>query len=482
MSNNDLSKLDATAQAELVRKKEVTPLELVDNAIAVIERVNPQINAVITPLFEKARAQARDASLPDGPFRGVPLLLKDLGCASGGDPIYNGARLFRDARFVAPYDTYLGAKFKAAGFINVGKTNTPEFGLTVTTEPEAFGASRNPWDVTRSTGGSSGGSAAAVAARMVAVAHANDGGGSIRIPASECGLVGLKPTRGRVSPGPDLGEFWAGLAIEGVVSRSVRDTAGVLDAIAGNMPGDPYAAPLQRRLFVHEVGAAPGQLRIGLLKRTPQGVAPLHPDCVAAVEETARLLQSLGHKVEEAHPAALDETDFMPYFLDVVAAHAAMTVEQLGTLFGRKLTAEDFEPWTWNYVVRGRAMSAASYLTELQWLQVWSRRVAGWWSGGFDLLLTPTIAAPPVPLGTLGCIPGDPQAGFDRVMNLIPFTPQFNMTGQPAISLPLFWNAAGLPIGSQLVAAFGREDLLLQVAAQLEAAHPWRDHVPPITA
>src|SRR5208283_91532 len=221
---NELSKLDAIAQAELVRKKEVTPLELVDSAIAAIERVNPQINAVITPLFAKARAAAKDGALPDGPFRGVPLLLKDLICASEGDPLYSGARLFRDARFVAPYDSYLAAKFKAAGFISVGKTNTPEFGLNATTEPEAFGPSRNPWDVTRSTGGSSGGAAAAVAARMVAVGHASDGGGSIRIPASECGLVGLKPSRGRVSAGPDFGDFWAGLATEGVVSRSVRDT------------------------------------------------------------------------------------------------------------------------------------------------------------------------------------------------------------------------------------------------------------------
>ena len=479
---NELNKLDATAQAELVRKQAVSPLELVEAAIAAIERVNPQINAVITPLFDKARAQAKDGPIPDGPFRGVPLLLKDLICASAGDPIYSGARLFRDARFVAPYDSHLAAKFKAAGFICVGKTNTPEFGLNGTTEPEAFGPSRNPWDVTRSTGGSSGGSAAAVAARMVAVAHANDGGGSIRIPASECGLVGLKPSRGRVSLGPDFGDAWHGLAIEGVVSRSVRDTAGVLDAIAGNMPGDPYSAPPQRRPFVQEVGAAPGKLRIGLMKRAPQGSAPLHPDCAAAVAETARLLQSLGHTVEESHPAALDEPDFGRHFADVVAAHAVMTLDQLGTLFGRKLTPEDVEPWTWNFVARGIALSAAQYLAAIHWLQVWTRRVAGWWSAGFDLLLTPTLAEPPVPLGTLVAVPGDPAAGLARLMNLIPFTPPYNVTGQPAVSLPLFWNAAGLPIGSQLVAGFGREDLLIQVASQLETARPWGERIPPISA
>ena len=277
--------LDGIAQADLIHRREASPLELVDAAIAGIERVNPQLNAVITPLFEKARAQAKNGPLPDGPFRGVPFLLKDIACASAGDPIYNGMRLFRDARFVAPYDTYLAAKFKAAGFICVGKTNTPELGMNATTEPEAFGPTRNPWDLSRSTGGSSGGSAAAVSARMVAVAHANDAGGSIRIPASECGLVGLKPSRGRVSLGPDMGDGLHGLVIEGVVSRSVRDTASALDAIAGNMPGDPYAAPPQRRPFIQEVGAESGQLRIGVMRRTPHGGAPLHPDCVAAVEE-----------------------------------------------------------------------------------------------------------------------------------------------------------------------------------------------------
>ncbi len=479
---NEITGLDATAQAELVRKKAVSPLELVETAIAAIEKINPHINAVITPLFDKARARARDARLPDGPFRGVPLLLKDLILTSEGDPLYNGAHLFRDARFVAPYDSYLATKLNAAGFIAVGKTNTPEFGLNATTEPEAFGPSRNPWDVTRSTGGSSGGSAAAVAARMVAVGHASDGGGSIRIPSSVCGLVGLKPSRGRVSAGPDFGDLWAGLATEGAVTRSVRDAAAVLDVIAGKMPGDPYSAPPQLRPFAQEAGAAPGRLRIGLMKRTPAGGAPLHPDCVAAVTETARLLESLGHTVEEAHPAALDETDFAQNFLDVVSAHSAMTMDQLGALFGRKLTSEDIEPWTWSFVSRGIAISASRYLTALHWLQLWSRRVAGWWSQGFDLLLTPTIAEPPVPLETLVADPAKPEAGLTRLINLIPFTPPFNVTGQPAVSVPLFWNGAGLPIGSQLVAPFGREDLLIRVAAQLEAAQPWAGRIPPVAA
>jgi amidase len=265
--NDQFAELDATAQAELVRKKEVSPLDLVDAAIGRIESLNPRLNAVIIPLFDKARALAQSGAIPDGPFRAVPFLLKDLGCVSAEDPNYMGTRLLRDARFVAPRDTYLATKFNASGFLCLGKTNTPELGLLPTTEPETFGPSRNPWDTTRSTGGSSGGSAAAVASRMVAVAHANDGGGSIRIPASECGLVGLKPSRGRVSWGPDAAEVWHGLMIEHVVTRSVRDSAAVLDAIAGYMPGDPYSAPLQHGPFLHEVGADPGRLRIGFMRR-----------------------------------------------------------------------------------------------------------------------------------------------------------------------------------------------------------------------
>ncbi|MGH8012307.1 MAG: amidase [Candidatus Binataceae bacterium] len=479
---NEFANFDATEQAELVRQKDVTPLELVDAAIARIEAINPQLNAVITPLFEKARAQAKNNSNPSGPFGGVPFLMKDLLCACAGDPLYSGMRLLRDARFVAPYDTYLAAKFKAAGFICVGKTNTPELGLNATTEPEAFGPSRNPWNSNHSTGGSSGGSAAAVASRMVAVGHANDGGGSIRIPAGECGLVGLKPSRGRVSLGPDVGEAWHGLAIEGVVTRSVRDTAGVLDAIAGNMPGDPYAAPSQSKPFTKEVDANPGHLRVGLMNHTPKGGAPLSPDCVAAVEDVSRLLESLGHRVEQSYPVALDEPELGRCFDDVVSCHAMLALDQIGTMVGRKLNAEDVELWTWAVAERGFAMPASRYLAAITWLQQWSRRMAGWWADGFDLLLTPTIAAPPPPLGTLVATPEDPRGGWRRVMELIQFTPAYNGTGQPAISLPLYWNAQGLPIGVQLVAAFGREDLLIQVASHLEQARPWKDRRPPICA
>ncbi|MGH7819809.1 MAG: amidase, partial [Candidatus Binatia bacterium] len=318
---SDLTKLDAIAQAELVRKGELTAIELVDAAISRIEKTNPKLNAVIIPLFEKARDQARSGKIGVGPFRGVPFLLKDLICASAGDPLHSGMQLMKKLGFVAPEDSYLAAKLRDAGFVFVGKTNTPEFGLAATTEPLAYGPSRNPWNPEHSTGGSSGGSAAAVAARMVPAAHASDGGGSIRIPASECGLVGLKPSRGRVSTGPLFGEFWHGLATEGVVSISVRDSAAVLDVVSGHMPGDPYTAPARQRPYLEEVGRDPAKLTIGLMTERPAKTAKLHPECVKAVEDAGRLLESLGHRVELSHPDAYDETGWLEAFGPLVNAH-----------------------------------------------------------------------------------------------------------------------------------------------------------------
>src|SRR5208283_3621746 len=479
---DELSALDATAQADLVRKHQASPAELVDHAIAAIERVNPQINAVIIPLFEKARAQAQGRSLPDGPFRGVPILLKDLICGTQGDPLYNGMRLLKEMAFVASHDSYLATKFRAAGFICIGRTNTPELGLNGTTEPEAFGPTRNPWDLQRSSGGSSGGSAAAVTARMVSVGHGGDGGGSIRVPASECGLVGLKPSRGYVSWGPELGDCWHGFATQGVMTRSVRDTAGVLDAIAGNMPGDPYAAPARARPFLLEVSASPGALRIGLIKQRPVSSTSLHPDCVEAVEHTARLLESLGHHVEESYPAALDDAGLIEHVTTIVASDTAATLVQMGTSLGRKVTPKDVEPATWQIATTGFALSAEQYLNAVSWVHSWSRRMASWWDSGFDLLLTPTIAEPPVLLGTFTGTPEDALSGFRRALQMACFTPAYNATGQPAISLPLHWNGAGQPIGIQLVAAFGRDDLLIRIAGQLEQAQPWAQRRPPICA
>ena len=479
---DEILDLDAVAQADLVRRREVTALELAEVAIARTERLNPQINAVIISLFDKARALATSSSLPRGSLSGVPFLLKDLSCTSNGDPQYDGMRLLRDLGRIATHDSYLAAKFKAAGLIVLGKTNTPELGLFPTTEPETFGATRNPWDSSCSAGGSSGGSAAAVAARLVAVAHGGDGGGSIRIPASECGLVGLKPSRGRVSPGPDFGEVWHGFATEGVMTRTVRDTAVVLDAIAGNMPGDICAAPAQLRPFSEGLSDRPQPLKIGIMRREPRDGTPLHADCRAAVENTASLLESLGHHLEDSHPPALDENrPFWHYFTDVVSCHAAQAIAQIEQIAGRKLTAGDVEFGTWYLVERGRAISAARYLDSIQWLHLWTRRVVNWWNEhGFDLLLTPTIAAPPPPLGALMPTRENPREPLKRVVAIIQFTPQFNVTGQPAISLPLHWNAQGLPIGIQLVARVGREEMLLQLAARLEEARPWNDRLPPV--
>jgi amidase len=479
---DDLAHLDATAQAELVRRGDASPLDLVEAAIARIERVNPALNAVIIPHFAQARARAAARDLPDGPFRGVPFLLKDIYGASAGDPHHMGLRPLRDMGFVAPRDAYLVEKFRAAGFVVLGRTNTPELGTLPTTEPDSYGATRNPWDVRRSTGGSSGGSAAAVAAGMVPAAHANDGGGSIRIPASACGVVGLKPSRGRISLGPELGEGLGGLVVQGVVTRSVRDSAGILDVIAGEMPGDPYTAPPPVRPFRTQVGADPGRLRIGVLARPPGEATQTHPDCAAAAEGTARLLESLGHHVEASHPGALDDPGVGDHFSLMFATGTARLLDVLSEIVGRPLGAADVDPLNWGLVELGRACSAPDYLATIEWLNGYRRRTAGWWAEGFDLLLTPTLPEPPPPLGTFVPSPTDPIAAGMRATQFAAFTFPFNLTGQPAISLPLAWSADGLPIGVQLVAAYGREDLLFRIASQLEAARPWTDRRPPVHA
>jgi amidase len=480
---DELASLDAVAQAELVRKGELQPIVLVDAAIKRIEKLNPTLNAVITPLFDKARAQALSLDLPHGPFRGVPFLLKDLGCHSAGDPYHEGMQFLKNLGWVAPEDTYMAAKLRAAGFIFVGKTNTPELGTLPTTEPIAYGPCRNPWDTSRSTGGSSGGSAAAVASGMVPVAHANDGGGSIRIPASACGLVGLKPSRGRVSWGPEYGELWQGLAIEHVVSRSVRDTAALLDVVAGPMPGDPYCAPLPARPFVAEVGANPGRLRIGCMTRAPGGETSLHADCVAAVQDAARLLVSLGHQVEEAYPAALDHShERFSHMWTLLTSSIAAGLGHWERRTGKPIRQADVELHNWTIAEIGRRRTAVRYINAIEWLQADTRRIAQWWEEGFALLLTPTIAEPPPPLGQFVSTLEDPLAAARRSEALCPFTVPFNVTGQPAISLPLYWNADGLPIGVQLVAAYGREDLLIRVASQLEQARPWAGRWPAVHA
>ncbi len=480
--SHDLFRLDATAQAELVRRGEASPRDLVDAAIHRIEKTNPQLNAVITPLFEKARAAAAAKDLPKGPFQGVPFLLKDLGVWSAGDRYCAGMRFLRDLDWHEPADSFLAARYRAAGFVFLGKTNTPEFGSVTTTEPEAFGPSRNPWDPTRSTGGSSGGAAAAVAAGMVPVAHANDGGGSIRIPASECGLFGLKPTRGRVSLGPAMGEVWAGLVADHVVSRRVRDSAAILDATAGAMVGDPYFAPPPARPFASEVGAPPGRLRIGLRTNTGNPAIPTHPDCVRAAKDAAKLLESLGHHVEEAYPAALDDPNSFGPFSALLASWTTRDIDAWSARTGKTVGPGDVEIHNWTLAEIGRKVSGPQYVESIVWLQAHARRIQQWWADGFDLLLTPTLAEPPPPLGEFRSTPEQPLAGPIRCGPFAAYPSPFNITGQPAMSVPLHWNDAGLPIGVQLVAAYAREDVLFRVAAQLEEARPWAQRVPPVHA
>ena len=484
---DDLHLIDAVGQAALVRDGLATPAELTDAAIARIEATNPTLNAVISERFEAARAEAA-SDLPDGPFRGVPILLKDLGAAMAGEIQHAGSSLLKALDYRAPADSHLVRRLRAAGFVILGRTNTPEFGSTCTTEPVSYGATHNPWNVEHSSGGSSGGSAAAVAARMVPVAHASDGGGSIRIPSSECGLFGLKPSRGRISRGPQSGEGWGGASTDGCVSVTVRDSAAVLDVMAGWEPGDPYTAPPPASSFLSQVGRDPGRLRIGVRTHHIFPGMATHPECVGAAEAAAELLASLGHEVvHEASPAALDDQSFMGSMLTVLATAMRRQLDVLESVAGREVGPHDVEPANWASAQKGAAVTGPEYLAALEAIHAYGRRMAAWWAGaddrpGFDLLLTPTIAAPPPRLGELVATAENADQAQWRLAELIPFTAQFNGTGQPAMSLPLGISSGGLPIGCQLVAAYGREDLLFRVAAQVETAAPWADRLPPTAA
>lgn len=472
---SDLTWLDATAQAELVRTGEVSAKELVEAAIERIDRINPQLDAVTWTRYDAARATA--AGDVTGPFAGVPILFKDLGCAVAGEPLTYGLGPLRDFRW--PTTSYLAELFEAAGFINLGRSNVPELGTTVTTEAKSFPAARNPWNPDHSTGGSSGGAAAAVASGIVAIAHASDGGGSIRIPASECGLVGLKPTRARVSKGPRGSENWAGGSIDGVLTRSVRDAAAGLDAISAVMPGEPYYAPPLPGPLAAEVESDPGALRIGFLDRAEGGFAINHPECTAAVAATAALLESLGHHVDSGGPAAMFDPDFGRFFVTVIAADTALFFREVEALLGRAISDDEIELRNARYRTAGAAIDAPTYIAARAGIGVWARRMATWWMD-YDVLLTPTLSAPPPPLGWF--TEEGPEREGPRIASFSPFTAPFNMTGQPAINLPLHWSADGLPVGIQLVAAYGREDVLVRLASQLEKAAPWADKRPRVHA
>ncbi len=474
--SDELALLDATAQADLVRRKEVKPIELVDAAIERIERLNPLINAVVTPMYEQARAAAT-GELPEGPFAGVPFLLKDLLASYGGVRMTSGSAFLRD--HVPDHDSELVARVKRAGLVTLGKTNTPEFGILPTTEPHLFGPTRNPWDTSRTAGGSSGGSAAAVAAGMVPMAHGNDGGGSIRIPASCCGLFGLKPTRARNPLGPDLGDIMSGLVVEHALTRSVRDSAALLDATSGPDVGDPYWSPPKARPFLQEVGAEPGRLRIAFTTLTAAG-ASVHPDCVEAVKDAAALCADLGHSVEEAPPVV--PTELMARaFMTIWSAGVAHDIDSMAVLTGKTPASGQFEPLTWALYEAGRQQTASGYLLAVTVIQTIARDF-GRFFVNYDVHLTPTLGEPPVPLGSFEATPENPLRGYARAGAFVPFTPVCNMTGQPAMSVPLFWNAAGLPIGTHFIGRFGDEATLFKLAAQLEAARPWAGRRPPVSA
>lgn len=478
---SSLLTLDAIAQAELIRQGQVAPLELVEAAIRRIEEINPRLNAVITPLFEQALEQASSA-LPAGPFQGVPLLLKDYYCQTAGDPYYEGMGFLRDRNWRSEHDTYLAAKLRAAGFVFIGKTNLPEMAGSVVTDSVAFGPTLNPRDPTRTAGGSSGGSAAAVAAGMVAVAHGNDGTGSLRVPASCCGLVGLKPSRGRISTGPGRSGGLLGNVSEFVLTRSVSDCAAVLDALAGPMPGDLFVAPPPQRPYAEEVGPSPGTIRIGLMTHDPlldglkeimPDIPAIHPECVTAVEETGRLLEALGHDVALSYPPALDgPTGLGPALRMISTSSVAAALDAWSQRIGHPLCAEDVEPSTWARAEEGRTYTAVQIHAAQQRLTAGVCRVPEWWAQGYDLLVTPTMAQLPPTIEQCRK-PGVNLAGIFGL-----FTMPYNFTGQPALSLPLHWSAEGLPVGVQLIAEYGREDRLLQVASQLEEAWPWKPHYP----
>jgi amidase len=487
MTDQEFAAYDALGLAALVRRGETTAAELLEVALRRADALNPRLNAIVHRFDGRAR-RAAAAGPPDGPLAGVPFLLKDIGHALAGEPMAMGSAALRAYR--PSYTAELVRRFEAAGLLAFGKTSTPELALLGVTEPDAFGPTRNPYDLARSPGGSSGGSAAAVAAGIVPMASASDGGGSIRIPAAWCGLVGLKPSRGRVPQGPLEAEIWAGASSDLVLARSVRDVAAALDAVAGPEPSAAFHVPPPERPYLAAIGSPPSPLRVGFSVRHPLGLA-VDPACRDAVERTARLLEGLGHRAEQAEPA-VDGRMLARAYLTMYFGQTAATVQALSELLGRDV-AREMEPETQTLAAVGRAVSAGEYALQRNRWAVFSRQMAKFFER-FDLYLTPTTAALPVPIGaqrapaaerwamraaaTLGL--GRPLlwAGvLDRIAeeNLapVPFTQLANLTGLPALSLPLYPAPGGLPTGVQFVAPFGREDVLLQLAAQLEAAEPW---------
>jgi amidase/6-aminohexanoate-cyclic-dimer hydrolase len=469
----EYERYDGLGLAELVRRKEVKPEEVLEAAIARIEARNPVVNAVVTRLYDEARS-AIAAGLPHGPFTGVPYLLKDLGALYTGAVTSYGGGLF--AGNVADHDSEITARLRRAGLVIAGKTNTPEMGLAPSTEPRLFGATRNPWKRDHSAGGSSGGAAAAVASGMLPMAHATDGGGSIRIPASCCGLFGLKPTRARNPMGPDAGEGWGGASVGHAVTWSVRDSAALLDATSGPDVGDPYWAPPPAAPFLSEVGKAPRPLRIAVTTR-PWHESPVDPECAAAAHAAATLCAGLGHVVEEARPD-IDEPAWRHATRVIVAANVTFNLEARAAALGRPLGESDVERMTWDRVIDGRRMSAADYARSIWIVHRVGRQVARFLQR-YDVILSPTMCKPPHPLGVLDMSTTNPEAYLAAVFASIGFTALFNSAGNPAMTVPLAMSSAGLPLGVQFAGRFGDEATLFRLGAQLEQAQPWAGRRPP---
>lgn len=487
--------VDATALAEQVRRGEVHPTELVDAAIAAIEKVNPALNAVVHRMYEQARAAAAGA-LPDGPFRGVPFVVKDLDGWLAGEPYTQSCRMSKE--FVPDRDAEIIARMKRTGVVIVGKTNTPELGIIGVTESELRGPARNPWNPEHTPGGSSGGTAAIVAARAVPMGHGGDGGGSIRIPSSACGLFGLKPSRGRNPLGPVASEGWGGYVQPGVLTRSVRDCAAMLDATQGVDPGAPYAAPPRARPYVEEITRPPRKLRIAFSTGSQLGRAT-HDDVKAAVKDAAALCASLGHEVSEV-ALPIDREALVTAYFTQIAVGAASGIEETARWVGRAPRPGDFEPTTWLLGTIGRKLSAMELHRSREVCQRTAREL-GRFFATYDLFLDGTLAYPPAKVGELALKGAEraalaalrvvsPRFVLDKLLDTLganalektPNTQVANQTGVPAMSVPLFWNADGLPVGVQFMAPYGDEATLLQLAAQLETARPWAQRRPPTVA
>jgi amidase len=487
--SDDLARFDAIELGDLVRQGEIKPSELLEVTIGRIEDLNPKLNTVIHKLYDQARKIVADIDslvkkklVHNGIFFGVPFLLKDLIAECEGTPFNEGSCAVRE--YVSKLDSELVRRHKAAGLVVVGKTNTPEFGLLATTEPVLHGPTHNPWDLSKTTGGSSGGSAAAVAAGIVPMAHGNDGGGSIRVPASCCGLFGLKPTRGRNPLGPLFGDMGSGLVHEHAVTRTVRDSAALLDATSGPQLGDPYWAPKNERLFLEEVGRQPGHLKIGLLTGVPGGwqtESYVHPDCISAAKDAALLCESLGHTVEEISPNDLTHSSLSKSFGIMFSCLTGRMVAYWEKELGKNITQDELEPFTWASYQAGLKRTGADYLGALEDCQLFSRKIANWYAKGkYDAILSPTLTIPPPKLEDIEPTSDEPMRSIMVTFRLIALTSFCNVTGQPAMSVPLHWNEKGIPVGVQFAGRFGDEATLFRLASQLEQARPWAARIPPV--